>query len=150
MKGLRSSSGKKLSIFELERQNIAGCFKQTFCLHFSSKVKHDFSSYLRGILNERKNNCRWKWFHETELYVWLHLEDILVPWTINSVQQSAASFSSFYIEPHMLAGWLKYGFCNKSFRKDETLTSWQLKKSKFWEPFGSYKLNNTANPADLP
>ena len=26
----------------------------------------------------------------------------------------------------------------------------QLKKSKSWEPFGSYQLNSTANPAHLP
>ena len=27
---------------------------------------------------------------------------------------------------------------------------WQLKKSKSWEPFWSYQLNSTANPAHLP
>jgi hypothetical protein len=27
---------------------------------------------------------------------------------------------------------------------------WQLKKSKSWEPFLSYQLNSTANPAHLP
>ena len=27
---------------------------------------------------------------------------------------------------------------------------WQLKKSKSWEPFWSYQLNSTANPANLP
>ena len=26
----------------------------------------------------------------------------------------------------------------------------QLKKLKSWEPFGSYQLNSTANPAHLP
>ena len=26
---------------------------------------------------------------------------------------------------------------------------WQLKKSKFWGPFGSYQLNSTANSAHL-
>jgi hypothetical protein len=27
---------------------------------------------------------------------------------------------------------------------------WQLKKSKSWEPFWSYQLNSTVNPAHLP
>ena len=27
---------------------------------------------------------------------------------------------------------------------------WQVKKSKSWEPFWSYQLNSTANPAHLP
>ena len=27
---------------------------------------------------------------------------------------------------------------------------WQLKKSNSWEPFWSYQLNSTANPAHLP
>ena len=27
---------------------------------------------------------------------------------------------------------------------------WELKKSKSWEPFWSYQLNSTANPAHLP
>jgi hypothetical protein len=27
---------------------------------------------------------------------------------------------------------------------------WQLKKLKSWEPFWSYQLNSTANPAHLP
>ena len=51
-----SRSGKKLSTFEFERQNIAGCCKQTFCVQFSSKAKHDFFSFLSGLLNGRKNS----------------------------------------------------------------------------------------------
>ena len=34
-----------MSAFEFERQNIAGCCKQTFYVQFSSKAKHDFFQY---------------------------------------------------------------------------------------------------------
>ena len=51
-----SRSGKKLSTFEFERQNIAGCCKQTFL--FSSVLKQNmiFFSFLSGPLNGRKNS----------------------------------------------------------------------------------------------
>ena len=45
-----------LSTFEFERQNIAGWCKQTFCIQFSSKAKHDFFSFLSGLLNEHNNS----------------------------------------------------------------------------------------------
>ena len=35
-----------LSTFEFERQNIAGCFKENFCVQFSSKAKHNFFTFL--------------------------------------------------------------------------------------------------------
>ena len=47
----------QLSTFEFERQNIAGCCKQTFCVQFSSKAKLDFFfSFLGGLLNGLKNS----------------------------------------------------------------------------------------------
>ena len=45
-----------LSTFEFERQNIGCCCKQSFCVQFSSKAKHDFFSFLSGLLNGRKNS----------------------------------------------------------------------------------------------
>ena len=45
-----SRSGKKLSTFDFERQNIAGCCKQSFQFHFNkswSKAKQDFFSFLK-------------------------------------------------------------------------------------------------------
>ena len=45
-----------LSTFEFERQKIAGCCKQTFCVQFSSKAKHYFFSFLSGLLNFCKNS----------------------------------------------------------------------------------------------
>ena len=38
MEGVVSRSGKKLSTFEFERQNIAGCCKQTFHFQFNTKL----------------------------------------------------------------------------------------------------------------
>ena len=63
-----------LSTFEYERLNIAGCCKQTFCVQFSSKAKHDFFfSFLSAVaywmgakIQISSNSCRGKWFHETE------------------------------------------------------------------------------------
>ena len=49
-----------LSPFEFERQNIAGWCKQTFCFQFSSKAKHDFFSFLSGLLNGHKNSYFFK------------------------------------------------------------------------------------------
>ena len=49
-----------LSTFEFERQNIAGCCKQTFCVQFSSKAKYDFFSFLSCLLNGRKNSNFYK------------------------------------------------------------------------------------------
>ena len=34
-----------LSTLEFERQNFAGCCKQTFCVQFSSKAKHNFFQF---------------------------------------------------------------------------------------------------------
>ena len=47
-----------LSTFEFERQNIAGCCKQTFCVQFSSKAKHDqekLSAELKSLLTKPSN-----------------------------------------------------------------------------------------------
>ena len=60
MEGLMSRSGKKKSIFEFERPNIAGCCKQTFCFKFSSKAKHDIFSFFSGLLNGRRNSIFFK------------------------------------------------------------------------------------------
>ena len=38
MEGVVSKSGKKLSTFEFERQNIAGCYEQTFSFQFNTKL----------------------------------------------------------------------------------------------------------------
>ena len=49
-----SRSGKKLSTFEFERQNIAGCCKQTFCFQCNMKLikaKYDYLSFLSGVAN---------------------------------------------------------------------------------------------------
>ena len=56
-----SRSGKKLSTFEFERQNIAGCRKQTFRFQFNikliqSKTWFFFSVFSVALLNGRKNS----------------------------------------------------------------------------------------------
>ena len=81
MKGLMLRYGKKLSTFEFERQNIAGCCKQTFHFQFNIKLIQSktwffqFSQWPTEWVQKFKflqNSCRVKWFHETEL-LGLHL-----------------------------------------------------------------------------
>ena len=49
-----------LSIFEFERQNIAGCRKQTFCFQFNSEAKHDFSVFSVAYWMSAKNQISTK------------------------------------------------------------------------------------------
>ena len=57
------STESQLSTFEFERQNIAGGCKQTFCVQFSSKAKHDeWAQKFRFLQNGQR-----KRFHETKL-----------------------------------------------------------------------------------
>ena len=63
-------------LFEFERQNITGCFKQTFRFQFNIKLIQSktwffqFSQWPTEWAQKSKflqNICRGKWFHETEL-----------------------------------------------------------------------------------
>ena len=55
-----------LSIFEFERQNIAGCCLQTLCVQFSS-ILTEFFCFLSGLLNGRKNSNLFIAAAQTEL-----------------------------------------------------------------------------------
>ena len=51
-----SRSGKMLSTFEFERQNIAGCCKQTFHFHFNIRQIKSKKHFFQFSHNGRKNS----------------------------------------------------------------------------------------------
>ena len=56
MEGLMSRSGKKLSTFTFERQNIAGCCKETFHFQFNIKLIKGKTCFFQFSQNGRKNS----------------------------------------------------------------------------------------------